>query len=164
MNTLIARVARPFPSLRQNWFALPLRLVIGYGFMVHGYLKLMRGPEVFTRALEGLGIPYPELMSWLTILFEFLTGFAVLIGALIPLATIPMVVILLVAIVTVHLPFGFSAIKLISVDARGPQFGKPGYETDLLYLAGLAALVIGGSGPFSVDNLIVRKFGKPERL
>jgi len=44
-------------------------------------------------------------------------------------------------------------IKLQSVTAAGAHFGQPGYETDLLYLAGLAALVLGGSGPIALDRL-----------
>jgi putative oxidoreductase len=44
----------------------------------------------------------------------------------------------------VHLPYGFSSIKLLSVTAAGAQFGPPGYEVNLLYLACLAALVLGG--------------------
>jgi putative oxidoreductase len=64
--------------------------------------------------------------------------------------------ILLVAALTVHLPYGFSSIKLQAVTTTGAQFGPPGYETDLLYLACLATLVLGGSGPFAVDGLLVR--------
>ena len=70
-----------------------------------------------------------------------------------------MAIVLLVAIVTVHLPNGFSSIKLMSVDAAGAHFGQPGYETDLLYLAALVALVIGGSGPLTLDRLLLRKLG-----
>ena len=70
---------------------------------------------------------------------------------------LPMAVVLLVAIFTVHLPYGFTSIKLMAVTAAGPQFGPPGYEVDLLYLACLAALVAGGSGPFSVDRFIVNR-------
>lgn len=62
---------------------------------------------------------------------------------------------------TMHLPNGFSSIKLIAVTAAGAQFGPPGYECDLLYLACIAALVVGGSGPFSVDGLI-RKVRSPD--
>ena len=65
-------------------------------------------------------------------------------------------VILLVAVVTVHLPYGFSSIKLRAVTAAGPQFGPPGYETDLLYIAGLATLVLGGSGPLAADAWLPR--------
>jgi putative oxidoreductase len=45
------------------------------------------------------------------------------------------------------LPYGFSSIKPREVTSAGPQFGPPGYETDLLYIAALAALatlVVGG--------------------
>jgi putative oxidoreductase len=72
----------------------------------------------------------------------------------VPLASIPMAAVLLVAMFTVHLPFGFTSIKLMSVTADGPHFGPPGYETDLLYLACLAALVIAGSGPIAIDNWV----------
>jgi len=56
----------------------------------------------------------------------------------------------------VHLPNGFSSIKLQSFDAAGAHFGQPGYETDLLYLAGLIALCLGGAGPLSVDGFLNR--------
>src|SRR5579885_2116932 len=137
------------------WQALPLRLIVGFGFMQHGYAKLARGPEHFTAILHALGVPAPGLLAWATIGVELLGGLAVLLGLLIPLASLPMTVVLLVAIFTVHLPNGFSSIKLLSVDAAGAHFGQPGYETDLLYLAALAALVLGGSGPLSLDRLLL---------
>jgi putative oxidoreductase len=43
------------------------------------------------------------------------------------------------------------------VTKNGAQFGPPGYETGLLYIACLAALVIGGAGPFSIDDVIARR-------
>src|SRR5262249_4824148 len=82
---------------------------------------------------------------------------AVLLGALVPLASIPMAAILLVATFTVHLPYGFSSIKLQAVTAAGAQFGPPGFETDLLYLASLAALVLAGSGPLAIDSLLAKR-------
>jgi putative oxidoreductase len=50
----------------------------------------------------------------------------------------------------VQLSYGFSSIKLNAVTAAGAQFGPPGYEVNLLYLACLAALVLGGSGPLAM--------------
>jgi putative oxidoreductase len=117
--------------------------------MEHGYAKIAHGPEAFAAILGALGVPAPHWMAWATIAVELLGGAAVLVGAFIPLASIPMIVVLLVAIFTVHLPNGFSSIKLQSVSAGAAHFGQPGYETDLLYVAGLLALVLGGSGPFS---------------
>ena len=96
-------------------------------------------------------------MGWLTILVEIFGGLAVLLGALVPLASIPMAAVLLVAMFTVHLPYGFSSIKLQAVTAAGAQFGPPGFETDLLYLACLTALILGGPRPLSIDGLLARR-------
>jgi len=75
--------------------------------------------------------------------------------------SVPLAVILLVAAITVHLPYGFSSIKLRAVTAAGPQFGPPGYEINLLYLAALVTLVVGGSGPLAVDALRARNGEAP---
>jgi putative oxidoreductase len=146
-----------------SWWALPLRAIVGYGFMEHGWAKLARGPEDFTAILGALHMPFPALLSWATILTELIGGFAVLIGALLPLVSVPMVVVLLVATFTVHWPYGFSSIKLQAITPHGAHFGQPGYETDLLYVACLAALVLGGSGPFAVDRLLARRIRAARR-
>jgi putative oxidoreductase len=65
-----------------------------------------------------------------------------------------MAAVLFVAALTVHLSYGFSSIKLMSVTAGRAQFGPPGFELDLLYVAGLAALVFGGSGPLAIDGVL----------
>ena len=65
---------------------------------------------------------------------------------------------------TVHLPNGFSSIKLQAVTAAGAHFGQPGYETDLLYIAALLALVLGGSGPLALDQLLIRRLCSRECL
>jgi putative oxidoreductase len=140
-----------------RWAPIPLRLIVGYGFMQHGFAKLSKGPEAFAIVLHAIGVPAPHLMAWLTILVEVFGGLAVLLGAFIPLASLPMAAVLLVAIFTVHLPYGFSSIKLMSVTAGRAQFGPPGYECDLLYLACIAALAIGGSGPMAIDNFRRRR-------
>jgi putative oxidoreductase len=154
MNSLIERLTLP-----GGWWAIPLRLIVGFGFMQHGYAKLARGPEFFAGILHALGMPMADLLSWATILIELFGGLAILLGLLVPIASIPMAVVLIVAIVTVHIPNGFSSIKLLSVTATGAHFGQPGYEADLLYLAAISALVLGGPGPFSLDRLIARAMG-----
>jgi putative oxidoreductase len=158
----VANVARPSHRSDQQicdrpLAPFPLRLIVGYGFMEHGFAKLARGLDAFPAILQALGVPAPHLMGWLTILVEIFGGLAVLLGALVPLASIPMAAVLLVATITVHLPYGFSSIKLQAVTAAGAQFGPPGFETDLLYLACLAALVLGGSGPLAVEGFLARR-------
>jgi len=145
-SSRLAFLARPSIAV---WAAIPLRLIVGYGFMEHGFAKLSRGPEAFATILYAMGVPAPHLMAWLTILTELIGGLAVLLGAFVSLVSVPMAAVLFVAMLTVHLPYGFSSIKLLSV-----MFGPPGYEIDLLYLACLAALVFAGSGPLAIDGLL----------
>jgi len=138
--------------------SIPLRLIVGCGFMEHGYAKLSKGPEGFAAILHAIGVPAPHFMAWLTILTELIGGLAVALGAFVALVSLPMAALLLVAMFTVHLPYGFSSIKLISVTPGGAaQFGPPGYEVNLLYLACLAALVLGGSGPMAIDNYLRKR-------
>jgi len=144
----------PLDSRIARWAPVPLRLIVGFGFIEHGFAKLARGPEVFAGILHAIGVPAPHVMAWATILTEVLGGLAVILGAFVALAALPLAALLVVATVTVHLPYGFSSIKLLSVTAAGAQFGPPGYELNLLYLAGLTALVLGGSGPLAIDKRV----------
>ena len=64
-----------------RWYPIPLRLIVGFGFIQHGLAKLSRGPGAFVAILQELGVPNPHFVTWLTILTELLGGVAVLIGA-----------------------------------------------------------------------------------
>jgi putative oxidoreductase len=156
MFDFIFGLSNRFPLAR--WALIPVRLIVGYGFMEHGFAKLSKGIDALAAILTAMGVPAPHLMAWLTISTEIGGGAAVLLGGLVALAAVPMAAVLLVAVFTVHLPYGFSSIKLLAVTAAGAQFGPPGYEVDLLYLACLAALVMGGAGPFAIDGLIRRRY------
>jgi putative oxidoreductase len=144
-----------------SWAPVPLRLIVGFGFVEHGYAKLLKGPEAFVSILHALGIPAPHWMAWATIVTERLRGSAVFLGVFVPLVSVPMAALLLVAMFPVHWQFGFSSIKLLQVTPAGAQFGPPGYECDLLYLACLMALVLLGSGPFSLGRVFSRKEQAP---
>jgi putative oxidoreductase len=151
----------PRESHLQQWAPLPLRLIIGYGFMAHGWAKLSRGPAEFAKLLEQIGAPLPEATAWVSTLIEILGGLAILAGALVAAVSIPLIALMLVAMFTVHLRYGFSAINTIGLTADGPQFGPPGYEVNLLYIAGLLALILAGAGPCSIDRLFARRKGEP---
>src|ERR1700733_2492685 len=81
MTALLAFYTRVTTPHWRSWYAIPLRLIVGYGFMEHGYAKLVHGPESFTAILHALGLPAPALLAWTTILVELLGGFAVLVGS-----------------------------------------------------------------------------------
>lgn len=150
-------VERMWRDLRRKlapYAAIPLRLIVGYGLLSHGLAKWHKGPAVFAGILHAIGVPMPQLMSWLTIVTEIGSGLAILIGAFVALVSVPAIVMLVVAIFTVHLPYGFSSVKLLSYGSGRAQFGPPGYECDLLYVACLVALVLMGPSPWSLDRLL----------
>jgi len=143
-----------------RWAVLPMRLIVGYGFIEHGFAKLSRGPDAFAGILQQLGVPLPHLAAWLTIGTELIGGLALLLGAFVLWASIPTALVLLVAMVSIHLPYGFSSVKLLSVSTSGARFGPVGYELDLLYLAALLILALQGPGPLSVDEVRHRGYGR----
>ena len=53
-----------------QWSYLPLRLVMGTGFMVHGWAKWSRGPPAFGKLLQFLGVPLPDFTAWAVTLLE----------------------------------------------------------------------------------------------
>jgi putative oxidoreductase len=154
MSTLIAEVSawRETRAKFAPYAPILLRLIVGYGFLAHGLAKWSKGPQVFAGILQATGVPLPHLMAWVTIATEIVCGMAFLIGAFVDLVSIPAIILLAVAILTVHLPYGFLSIKLMSVNNGRAQFGPPGYECDLLYIACILALVLIGPSPWSVDK------------
>src|SRR5258705_2227389 len=50
-----------FPIAR--WAPIPLRLIVGLGFMEHGFAKLSKGPDTFAAILHALAVPAPHFMA-----------------------------------------------------------------------------------------------------
>ncbi len=132
---------------------LSLRLVLGIGFIYHGFPKVFssEGNLQFRGMLEGIGVPAPGLAAWMIGGIESLGAIALIAGAFVTIASLLLAISMLGALFTVHLPQGFSFINITGMTETGPIFGMPGYEVNLLYLAGLATLILGGAGAFSVD-------------
>jgi putative oxidoreductase len=140
----------------QRYASLPLRAIAGGGFIQHGWAKMIKGPDAFAAILGSLHIPFPHFSAYLTTSVELLGGAALLCGAFIAWASVPTIAVLLTAMFTVHLPYGFSSIKLKAVVDGRAQFGSPGYECDLLYIACILALVCLSPGPLSIDGYRLR--------
>jgi putative oxidoreductase len=140
-----------------KWAPVPLRIVMGVGFTAHGWAKWSRGPEAFGTLLHQVGVPLPEFTAWAVTLLELTGGGLLIIGAFVAIVSVPLIISMLVAIFTVNGRYGFSAVKTIGLNASGPVFGPPGYEINLLYIAGLLMLVTAGAGPLSVDWWLRRK-------
>lgn len=72
-----------------KYAAVPLRLIVGYGFVEHGMAKWAKGPDAFGAILQAAHVPAPYVMAWLTIITEFFGGLAILFGAFVALVSLP---------------------------------------------------------------------------
>ena len=141
----------------QSTAPLFLRLIIGFGYMAHGWAKLSRGPAGFEKLLIYTGVPFPHITSWLVPFIELFGGLAIVLGAFVSLISIPLIITQLVAMFTVQIKYGFSSVNTIGLTPNGPLFGPPGFEINLLYIAGLISLLLTGAGIYSIDSLRSRK-------
>ena len=148
MRRLATKLRRDLPV---RWALLPVRVVVGLGFLAHGLAKWHRGPAKFAALLHQLGIPAPITAAWMTTAVEVLGGAALLIGLWVAIACIPLVATMLVAMFTIHVHYGFSAVNTVGLTSTGPQFGPPGYEINLLYIAILVALAVSRPTALSID-------------
>jgi putative oxidoreductase len=125
---------------------LVLRVVLGVIFIGHGAQKLFGsfgGPRIsgFASVLEQMGVKPARPMAILAGLAEFVGGILMILGFLTPLAALALIVVMTVAVFTVHLKNGFFATN-------------GGYEFNLA-LAGMAlTLLITGAGAYSLDSVL----------
>ena len=128
-----------------------LRLVLGLLFFAHGAQKTLGwfGGYGFSGTMgfftQGMHIPVP--LAFLAICAEFLGGIGLLIGLLGRVAAFGIACNMVVAIAMVHRHFGLFA------NWYGTQKGE-GYEYHLLAIAIALAIMIKGSGAFSIDRAL----------
>ncbi len=142
-----------------DWASLPLRLILGIGFVYHGYPKLFsdQAHDGFVGMLQSIGVPAPGLAAWAVGAVEFFGGLALIAGAFVLIVSLLGIANMLTALFTVHLPNGFNFINITGMTESGPTFGMPGYEVNLLYIAGFLALAVAGAGALSVDHVLARR-------
>ncbi len=137
-----------------EYASVPLRVLLGFGFAYHGFPKLFssQGHDMFVGMLQNIGVPAAGLASWLVGIVEFFGGLLLIAGAFVTIISVLGIIDMLVAMFTVHLPNGFNFLNITGMTEAGPTFGMPGYEVNVLYIAGFLALALAGAGALSVDR------------
>jgi len=116
------------------------RLVVAYGFYTPAMNKF-KDIEGVAEWFGSIGIPFPLLNTYMAATTEMLGVVLLTFGLFTRAISLPLIVVMIVAIVTVHLPNGFSA-------------GDNGFEIPLYYMLFLFIFVANGAGKFSLDRLI----------
>jgi len=125
---------------------LLFRIVLAYGFYGPAMMKLKNFNGI-VEWFSGMGMPLPKLNAFLATGTETAGFVLIFLGLATRLISIPLMVVMIVAIITVHLGNGFEA-------------GNNGFEIPIYYLLMLFSLLITGPGKISLDALITKLYNK----
>jgi putative oxidoreductase len=138
-------------STNPNWALTAMRLILGVIFFAHGAQKMLgwfggAGLKTTLRTMhQFFGLPVP--VAFMAVASEFLGGIGLVVGLLGRLAAVGICVTMLSAIVMVHWRYG------LFLNWFGDRKGH-GVEYHLLAIGVAIAIVVGGSGAFSLDRLV----------
>ena len=124
----------------QSVSLLLARIAVAYGFYEPAMMK-WSDIDAVAGWFGSIGIPFPTLNAYMSATTE-ITGVVLLtLGLFTRLISIPLIVVMIVAIVTVHWSNGFSA-------------GNNGFEIPIYYMLFLALFASLGAGKLSLDYLL----------
>jgi putative oxidoreductase len=132
MNQAVSRFA--------NWGMLPLRVVVGLVFLMHGGQKLLVfGLGGTADIMDKLGLPLPVLCAAIVIAVELLGGLAILLGVFARLAGALLAFEMVVAIMVARWHGGF--------------FAPYGYEFEFTLLGACVTFALNGPGRMSLEDI-----------
>ena len=127
----------------QSIALLLARLVVGYGFYDPAMTKWSDINSV-ANWFSSIGIPLPTFNAYLAASIESVGVVLLIVGFFTRIISIPLIVIMIVAISAVHLTNGFSA-------------GNNGFEIPLYYMIFLIIFLAFGAGRISLDNIFFKE-------
>ena len=116
------------------------RLAVAYGFYEPAMMK-WNGIDNVASWFGSMGIPFPTLNAYMAAGTEAAGVILLTLGFLTRLISLPLIIVMMVAIFMVHLPHGFAA-------------GDNGFEIPLYYMLFLFIFFANGAGKFSLDRVI----------
>ena len=122
------------------------RIVLAYGFYGPATMKLKNFGGI-VEWFTSLGLPLPKLNAFLATGTETAGFVLIFLGLATRIISIPLMIVMVVAIITVHVGNGFEA-------------GNNGYEIPIYYMLMLFSLLITGPGKYSLDALITKFYNK----
>jgi putative oxidoreductase len=143
-------------SSESGWTIL-VRLLVGLVvFVPEGIQKLIMPDVLGAGRFAKIGIPYPDIMGPFVGTVEIVCGLLIILGLLTRLASIPLIIIMIVALVSTKLPILLGhdvGMFHLAADIKRTGFWSTMHESraDLTMLLGCVYLLIVGAGRWSVD-------------
>jgi putative oxidoreductase len=127
---------------------LLIRILVGWVFVSEGIQKFLFPAQLGIGRFEKIGIPYPHVMAPFVGTVEIVCGSLLLIGLFTRLATVPLLGVILVAIVTTKIPMiAKTGVWSMLHEARA----------DFSMLFGLLFLLIARAGSLAMDARRIRR-------
>ncbi len=126
-----------------------IRLMVGVVFLSEGIQKFLYPAIRGAGRFERIGLPSPEFMGSFVGAFEIVSGLLILLGFFTRFASIPLIIIMLVAI---------STTKLDILNNDGFWEMMHASRTDWAMFLGSIFLLIKGGGRYSVDRYVENKY------
>jgi uncharacterized membrane protein YphA (DoxX/SURF4 family) len=124
-----------------------IRLMVGVVFISEGIQKFLFADTLGAGRFEKIGLPSPDFLGSFVGFFEIVCGLLILLGFLTRLASIPLFIIMLVAIATT---------KSEVLAEKGFWEMMHGSRTDWAMLLGSIFLLIKGGGFWSIDKTLMK--------
>lgn len=125
-----------------------VRLIVGAVFLSEGIQKFLFPETLGAGRFTKIGLPLPEYLGNFVGFFEILCGVLILIGLFIRLASIPIIIIMLLAIAT-------TKAEVLKNDGLWKMLHES--RTDWSMLLGGIFLLIEGAGKWSFDKKLDQK-------
>jgi putative oxidoreductase len=134
-----------FLATRNDPSTIVIRLMVGVVFLSEGIQKFLFPEDLGSGRFAKIGLPNPEMLAPFVGGFEILCGSLILLGLFTRLASVPLVIIMLVAIAT-------TKVEILTNDGFWEMMH--GSRTDWAMLLGSVFLLINGGGRWSIDQKI----------
>ena len=126
---------------------LLIRIIIGIVFLVSGLQKFFLFDQAGPTQFLEMGFGYPALTAWFVGVFEVVCAAFILVGFATRLSTIPLIIIMLIALFTTKFPLLAEGFWIFAGAAR----------LDLAMLLLLIFVLINGADQRSVDRRLHRR-------
>lgn len=142
---MIQKICTCINKIEKGKFILLLliRIILAYGFFGPAVIK-WKDLNSIAQWFGTIGIPLPFISAYLASATEALGVLLLTVGFATRIITIPLIIIMIVAIKTVHLVNGFEA-------------SQNGFEIPLYYIVLLLTLFVFGPGKLSLDYQFIKR-------
>ena len=128
-----------------NNSAFLIRLTVGLIFLTEGIQKYLFPELLGTGRFLTIGFSHPAFWAYFTGTFEIICGFLIVIGLITRVASIPLIIIMITALISTKIPI---------LVHKGVWPWTHEYRTDFAMTLLLVYLLIYGAGRWSVDSKI----------